>query len=267
MVCNGDVLTELDLTALVRFHDERAAEATISLARVAEPSAFGVVPTGDDGEVEAFVEKPLAGRAPTDWINAGTYVLEPSVLARIPTGASVSIERETFPSLLDRPRQLFAYRSDAYWLDIGTPEKYLEAHADVLAGRLGPASLPGDAAEQSPGVWCQGEVSIATEARVEPPVLLGPGASIGAGAHVTGSVLGAGCTVEHGARVLRSVLFDRARLHPESEAIDAVIGPDAELERGGSASDLTLVGSGAVVAAGARVAGARIHVPDAPAAR
>ena len=103
-MCNGDVLTTLDLGALVAFHDERGAEATIHLTQVDDPSAFGVVPTRDDGEVVAFVEKPPPGTAPTNWINAGTYVLEPSVLERIPPRLTVSIERETFPRMLDEPR-------------------------------------------------------------------------------------------------------------------------------------------------------------------
>ena len=135
VVCNGDVLTTLDLDALVAFHDAHEAEATIYLTQVADPSAFGVVPTRDDGEVVAFVEKPPKGRAPTNWINGGTYVLEPSVLDRIPERLTVSIERETFPRMLDEPSRLYAMASDAYWIDIGTPEKYLQAHTDVFARR------------------------------------------------------------------------------------------------------------------------------------
>ena len=135
IVCNGDVLTTLDLDALVAFHDAHEAEATIYLTQVADPSAFGVVPTRDDGAVVAFVEKPPKGRAPTNWINGGTYVLEPSVLDRIPERLTVSIERETFPRMLDEPSRLHAMPSDAYWIDIGTPEKYLQAHTDVFARR------------------------------------------------------------------------------------------------------------------------------------
>ena len=112
VVCNGDVLTTLDLTEMVRFHDGHGGEATIHLCRVDDPSAFGVVPTRADGEVIAFVEKPPRGKAPSHWINAGTYVLEPSVLQRIPPRLTVSIERETFPRMLDRPGRLFALQSD-----------------------------------------------------------------------------------------------------------------------------------------------------------
>ncbi len=181
MVCNGDVLTTLDLDALVAFHDERNAEATIYLTRVEDPSAFGVVPTRDDGEVVAFVEKPPKGVAPTNWINAGTYVLEPSVLARIPERLTVSIERETFPRMLEERSRLYAMTSDAYWIDIGTPEKYLEAHFDVLRAALGNPPAPG-ARELSKGVWVQGDAMIDADAHIEAPTVLGDGSVVRAGA-------------------------------------------------------------------------------------
>lgn len=227
VVCNGDVLTGLDLGAMIRLHEDRGAAATIHLARVADPSAFGVVPTKEDGEVIAFVEKPPAGRAPSNWINAGTYVLEPAVLASIPTGVDVSIERETFPRMLERPGQLYAFQSDAYWLDIGTPDKYLEAHADVLAGRLGTPPAPG-AREIEPGIWVQGDVAIDPTARLVAPVLLGADSEIGGGARVTASVLGEGAVVKPGAEVTRAVLLPGTRL--DGDAIDVVVGSDAVLE-------------------------------------
>jgi len=260
IVCNGDVLTTLDLTAMLAFHEERGAEATIALTRVDDPSAFGVVPTRDDGEVVAFVEKPPPGQAPTDWINAGTYVLEPSVLARIPRRLTVSIERETFPRMLEQRGLLFATRSDAYWLDIGTPDKYLQAHADVLAGRLGFPPAPG-AIEVRPGIWTQGEVIVPDDAQLVAPVLLGANCRLGPGARVQGSVLGAGCSVGAGSRVVRSVLLDNARLDAHAEAIDSVLGPTSALEAGGSATGHTIIGADAVVAEGARLSGARIHRP------
>jgi mannose-1-phosphate guanylyltransferase len=229
VVCNGDVLTDLDLDALVRFHDERGAEATIALTRVDDPSAFGVVPTRDDGEVVAFVEKPPPGRAPTNWINAGTYVLEPSVLRRIPPRLTVSIERETFPRMLAAPRRLFAQHSDAYWLDIGTPRKYAEAQADVLVGKLGLPPAPG-AREREPGIWVQGEVEVDADARLRAPVLLGDGAQIGSGADVAESVVGPGATVDPGARVLRSVVLAGARVADDDKAVDVVVAPDERLE-------------------------------------
>jgi mannose-1-phosphate guanylyltransferase len=141
LVVNGDVLTDFDVSSLVAFHTERGAEATIYLTPVPDPSAFGVVPTDGAGRVIAFIEKPPPGTAPTNLINAGTYVLEESVLGRIPGGRRVSIERETFPALV-ADRGLFALPSDAYWLDTGTPEMYLQAQLDILNGSRRAARRP-----------------------------------------------------------------------------------------------------------------------------
>ncbi len=206
VVCNGDVLTDLDLGAFVEFHEERGAEATISLARVDDPSAFGVVPTRDDGEVIAFVEKPPREQAPTNWINAGTYVLEPSVLASIPPRLNVSIERETFPRMLERPGRLYAMKAAGYWLDIGTPAKYFEAHLDVLEGKVGLPPSPG-AREQAPGVWLEPGATIDATATLIAPVLIGARASIGAGATIRRSVVGADSSIGAGANVTDSVIF------------------------------------------------------------
>ena len=259
VVCNGDVLTTLDLSEMVRFHDGHGGEATIHLCRVDDPSAFGVVPTRADGEVIAFVEKPPPGRAPSHWINAGTYVVEPSLLDRIPSRLTVSIERETFPRMLDRPGRLYALQSEAYWIDIGTPAKYVEANADVARGALGTPPAPG-AVESAAGVWVQEDVSISSGARVEPPVLLGAGSKVAAGARVADAVLGPGCVVGPGGCVLRSVMLDGARLDADTQVVDAVIGSQAELEHGVAASDHTVIGAAATVAAGSRLSGARVPV-------
>jgi NDP-sugar pyrophosphorylase family protein len=160
---------------------------------------------------------------------------------------------------LDRPGRLFASQSDAYWIDIGTPEKYLEAHADVLAGALGAPPVPG-AVEAAPGVWQQGSVSIAADARVEPPVLLGPGASVASGARVSQAVLGPACSVGKGGSVVRSVMLERACVANEASALDAVIGREATLEPGAVAAGGTIIGASVFVAAGSMLSGARVPV-------
>ena len=161
IVCNGDILTDMDLGELLEFHEFHRADATIALTQVDDPSAFGVVPTREDGQVIAFVEKPPAGQAPTDWINAGTYILEPRVLEMIPERLHVSIEREIFPRLLEQSDgRLFASHSTAYWLDMGTPEQYLQAHHDLLTGHA--RGLVSEAGER---VWADG-ASIHERAKV-----------------------------------------------------------------------------------------------------
>jgi mannose-1-phosphate guanylyltransferase len=231
VVCNGDVLTALDLRGLIAFHDARDAEATIHLVRVSDPSAFGVVPTFPDGEVKAFVEKPPPGQAPTDWINAGTYVLEPSVLDRIPVGMNVSIERETFPRMLDARGCLYALESDVYWLDIGTPDKYLAAHADVLGGALGFPPVAG-AEEVDPGIWLEAGAVVDPSTRLLPPVLVGRDTAVGPGAWVAGTAIGAGCTIGYGARVTGSVLHDGAIVGRAADVADCVLGRGVEIDEG-----------------------------------
>jgi NDP-sugar pyrophosphorylase family protein len=257
VVCNGDILTDLDLGALVDFHDTRGAAGTIHLIRVADPSAFGVVPTTPEGEVLAFVEKPPPGEAPTDWVNGGTYVLEPAVLDTIATGRAVSVERETFPALLETAGSLFAFASDGYWIDIGTPEKYLRAHADVLGGRLHAAPTP-TALEVAPGVWAEPDAVIEPGAHVRGPALLGAGSCVEAGAVFERSTLGAGSVVETHAVVSESVLLHEVTVGAGASVRASIVGGQAVIGGGANVSEETVVGNFARVEAGAALRGARV---------
>jgi mannose-1-phosphate guanylyltransferase len=261
VVCNGDVLTDLDLGAMVRFHDERGAESTISLTQVDDPSAFGVVSTDADGQVIAFVEKPPPGKAPSNWINAGTYVLEPEFLDRIPPRLLVSIERETFPSVLAEPGKLYGFAAGGYWVDIGTPEKYLQANADALHGRLGVPPVAG-AREEGPSIWVQGDVHIDPDAHLVAPVLLGAGTCVEAGAEIDGSVLGFGAIVEAGARVRGSVLHERVRVSRGAAVHESVVGAASVLEADAVLRAQSIVGTGVTVPAGTRLVGARVPAAE-----
>jgi len=216
IVVNGDVLTDLDVTRLVRFHDASGAEATIALHTVEDPSRYGVVVTDVAGQVEAFVEKPTREEAPSNAINAGTYVFEPSVLGRIPVGRRVSVERETFPALVADGR-LYALDGGAYWLDAGTPETYVQANLDLLDD--GASDVHPDA-------------TVAPSAHVERSVV-GPGATIDEDVTLTEAVVLAGATVCAGARVHRSVVGSGAIVREGAELLDlTVIGADVEVEAG-----------------------------------
>ena len=246
IVCNGDVLTTLDCSALVEFHERRGAAATIHLTRVEDPSPFGVVPTAADGEVEAFVEKPRPGHAPTDWINAGTYVLEPSVLAMIPEHENVSIERTTFPHLLEQPGHLYALGTDDYWLDLGTPEKYLEAHADVLAGRLGWPPAPG-VHEHTPGIWIHDDAST-DGAMIAGPALVCADVRAGADVRIARSVVGRGSVLDAGATVEDSVLLEGVHLGAGAQVRGSIVGPFTTVAPG-AVLDGTVVGAEAQIVA------------------
>lgn len=258
VVMNGDVLTDLDVSELVEVHRRRGAEATIALTPVDDPSRYGVVATDPEGRVEAFVEKPPPGQAPTNYVNAGTYVLEPEVLERIAPGRPVSIERETFPRLV-ADGTLFAVPSDAYWLDAGTPEAYLRANADVLALRRGPIPSPG-ATAVSEGVWVLGAPKLSGELR--PPTLVGAGARVEAGSVVEASVVGAGASVGPSALVSHSVLLAGAEVAEGAQVRGSILGHGAVVGRGAQLDPISIIADRASVADGARVDGSRLPLPD-----
>lgn len=254
VVVNGDVLTDLDVSALVSVHRHRRASATIALTPVEDPSRFGVVVTGGDGRVEAFVEKPPPGTAPTNEVNAGTYVFEPEVIDRIPAGRRVSVERETFPALAAEGT-LYAVCSDAYWLDTGTPEAYMQANADLVAGvRPGPPAA--GARELGRGVWAMGEARV--EGLVRAPSLLGEQVVVEAGAEVRASVVGAGSRVEAGAKVDGAVLLPGAVVERDALVKGSIVGRRAVVGRGAVLDPLSVVGDDTVIAAGSRLADARV---------
>ena len=255
LVLNGDVLTDLDVSAMVDDHRTTGATATIALTEVDDPSRYGVVDlvpdwvpgqeldwesagelagepvAGVTGLVRGFVEKPSPDEAPSRWVNAGTYVLEPSILDRIEAGRRVSIEREVFPALVAEG-SLRALCSASYWLDTGTPEAYLTAQSDLIDGtraRMDPVSST---------------AVVATDAEVKRSVLL-PGASVASGARVCDAVLMEGAVVEAGATVRNSVL-----------------GPGARVGERAVVTSLSMIGRAAVVPADAKLNGVRL--PDGP---
>ncbi len=227
IVVNGDVLTDLDISALWEFHNGHGAEGTIALTPVDDPSRYGVVPIDDEGRVVAFVEKPAPGTAPTNWINAGTYVLEPSVLDRIDEGRKVSIERETFPQMVDAGG-LFALQSDAYWIDAGTPETYLRSQLDLIDGT------------RSSETGIDASSTIDASAIVENSVL-GSHVVVGDGAVIRNSVVMNGATIGPGVRVHDSII-----------ATDARIGPDSLVR------EISVIGAGIEVPARSNFSGTRI---------
>ena len=257
VVVNGDVLTDADLSALVDFHRQRGAEATIALTPVDDPSSFGVVPTDDGGRVTAFIEKPPRDEAPTNLINAGSYVFEASVLGRIPDGRRVSVERETFPELV-RAGTLFALGSDAYWLDTGTPDAYLRAHRDLLSGRRPGVPCPGAERDPGigPGVWRVGVVQVAGASVSRS--LFGTGASVAASAVVEDSVIGAGAVVEEGASVTGSVVLPGARIASKATVDGSIIGPGAIVGQRCVIHGISVIGAGAITASGTVIDGERV---------
>lgn len=232
VVVNGDVLTDLDVTALLDFHREHDAEATIALHPVEDPSHFGVVPTAPDGRVIAFVEKPPREEAPTNLINAGTYVFEPRALDRIAKEGRVSVERETFPSLAEAGT-LFAMADDAYWLDTGTPRLYLQANIDVLRGDNTQHEFRG----VIDGAWCAST------------------STVDASAKVSHSVVDRGCVVGADVILEECVLLPGAVVQSGSEIRSSIIGPEAVIGSGSQLGPTCVVGAKEHVAPDSRLFG------------
>ncbi len=254
VVVNGDVLTDLDLTGLVAFHRHAGAQGTIALHPVTDPSAFGVVPTDADGQVTAFVEKPPRDEAPTNQINAGTYVLEPSVLKRIPSSGRVSVERETFPAMV-REGVLFALSDGAYWLDTGTPSAYLDANFDYVNGRRGPEVAPG-LEDRGSGLLAQGTSELDGEILGRSVVF--DGCRVAAGARVERSILGPGSVVESGSVVIDSVLMERCHVAADAKVARSVMGPRSVVGQRADVRPVSVLGADAVVSSGTLVDGERV---------
>ena len=239
VVFNGDVLTEIDLKAVIALHHERRAKATIVLTPVENPSAFGLVETDGRQNIQRFIEKPDPTQITTNRINAGIYVLETSTFDRIPDGVSWSIERKYFPSLIERGETFLAFDYQGYWIDIGTPEKYLQVHHDILAGRFRAAPFLD---RPAPRACVSPDARISPDATIESPCFIGEGVTVEAGARVAPlSVLG------HGARVEADAIVDGAILWP-----GCVVGPGAAVRRAIAGRDCrlganTTVGAGAVL--------------------
>jgi len=254
VVVNGDVLTDQDLTALLAFHRDRGAEATVALTRVDDPSRYGVVAVDEQGRVQAFVEKPPPGTAPSDLINAGAYVLEPSVLDRIPEGRS-SIERLVFPAMV-ADGSLFAMPSPAYWIDVGTPATYLEAQLDLLDGVRGTPPAP-QATDSGDCVWTLGSPVVHGDA--VGPCLIGDAAYVADRARVQRSVVGAGARVERDAVVRDSVLLPGALVRAGAVIERSIVGERAVVGEATRLSDLSVVGGGTTVAEGQQLVGAKLQ--------
>ena len=248
LVVNGDLLTDLDLSAHVAAHQERDAVASLALYPVDDPSSYGLVRRGDDGEVHGFLEKPDPAEIDTDEVNAGAYVLERAVVDLIPPGRAVSIEREIFPRLVGQG--LYGLRLEGYWMDIGTPERYLQASWDILTGAV---ETEASARVDGAGLGVDEHAEVDGAATLEPPVFVESGAHVAAAALGPRVVIGEQCEVGDGARISGSVLHARCRVGAEAVVEDSILGVGAEVGAGAEVRHGSVIGEGARVEPGAVV--------------
>jgi NDP-sugar pyrophosphorylase family protein len=252
VVLNGDILTDADLSGMLRFHEERGSRATIFLTRVEDTSPYGLVELSGDGHVRRFVEKPSPADRTTDTINAGIYVLDAALLDRIPTGRVASMEREFFPGLLADAVPCFGWISDGYWIDIGSPAKYRQAHLDLLAGRVeahvGPARGSGD------GRAIAADAALGARASALAPVVIGAGCRLEDDCRVgPSSVLGPGCVVGQAAAVEGAVLWERVSVGAGAVLRDCIVGADVRVGPHAQIGPGAVLEDGAVVASHARL--------------
>ncbi len=246
-VLNGDVYTDLDMTAMLKAHLANKAAATIALTPVEDVTMYGVVETLRGGKVQRFVEKPRPDEVNTNMINAGTYILEPSVLHNIPPGIPFSFERQLFPSLLSQKQRVFGFPSHGYWIDIGKPEKYLELNYRLLTDpdRGGKPA----AGEGTPGEIIGKASSVHLSAVIEGPVAIGESCTIEADVMIKGpSAIGNGCCIGRGARLDRVILWDNVRIGANAKLENCVVASNCLV------NDNCCVGAGCVVGPGVTVA-------------
>jgi mannose-1-phosphate guanylyltransferase len=235
LIFNGDILTGLDIRALVATHETTGADVSLHLTRVEDPRAYGLVPTDATGRVTAFLEKPQTPEEiVTDQINAGAYVFRRSVIDTIPAGRPVSVERETFPELLATGAHLQGMVDSTYWLDLGTPQAFVRGSADLVLGRAPSPAVPGRCGDR----LVLPTARVAPDAKLTGGTVVGDGARIGEGARITGSTILSGAVVEPGAVITDSLIGTRAHIGERtilSGAVigdGAVVGPDNELREG-----------------------------------
>ncbi|MDO8673379.1 MAG: NDP-sugar synthase [Dehalococcoidia bacterium] len=247
-VFNADIITDLDLTSMLRFHRENCAKVTIALTPVDDPTSYGIVETEAVGRVRRFLEKPGWDEVTTNMINAGTYIIEPEVLKLVPQGVFYMFERGLFPALLQGGESVFGYPSSSYWIDIGTPQRYLAVHHDLLLGKLA-SKFPG--VRHSDGVWAGEGVRIDPTAKVAGPVIFGRGCIVGGNAHITGpTVVGDNCEIGDGATVEESVVWRDTKIGPHATVKGSMLGEGVCVAEGVCLIGGVVIGDGARIGAG-----------------
>jgi NDP-sugar pyrophosphorylase family protein len=243
VVLNGDVLTDVDLPATVARHEAENARATILLTPVPDPAAYGLVETDEAGRVKRFLEKPRPEQITTNNINAGIYVLETRVVEMMPAGVATSIERSFFPALLARGDRVLGPVHRGYWIDIGTPEKYLQVHRDILNRRF---RVPLAGSPRADGFVHEG-AHVSPDALLDGHFYVGPGCVVEGAARLgPDAVLVSDVRVERGACVRDSVLWAGARVAADCEIEGSLVGPGVRL---GASSRIrnAVLGEGSVV--------------------
>jgi mannose-1-phosphate guanylyltransferase / phosphomannomutase len=221
LVFNGDILSSLDLTDMIAFHKRKKADVTISVTSTEDPSSYGLVPVDGKGRITEFLEKPEGDEFVTNQINAGIYIMEPHVLKLVPEGKNYSFERQLFPHLLEKNYRIFGYVFNSYWLDVGTPRKYLMANRDVLYKKI---KFKFSGREVMKDVYAETGSEYSESNFVSGPVVIGSGTKIKKNAKIMPlTVIGNDCTISEGTEIYESVIFNNCKIGKKCRIKKAII--------------------------------------------
>lgn len=247
VVISGDALTDIDITALVRYHREKGAMVTVALKSVSDPLEFGIVITAEDGRIERFLEKPTWGQVFSDTVNTGIYVMEPEVLEHVAAGEQVDWSSDVFPKLLAAGEKLYGFIAEGYWEDVGTHESFLRAQADVLNRQV---EVEIEGFEMSPGVWVGEGADVDRDAVIKGPVYIGDYAKVEAGAELREyTVLGSNAVVRSGAFLHRAVVYDNVFIGPQTNLRGCILGKNTDVMRGARIEEGAVIGDECVIEA------------------
>jgi len=251
LVFNGDILTDMDLSKLIKFHKKNGATATLTLTKVDDPTTYGLVITGKNGMIERFIEKPSWERVTANTINAGIYVIDPKVFKSVPAGVTYSFERELFPGLLKAGNPVFGYESDSYWMDIGNPSKYMQAHRAILEGEV-KVAIPGREVEK--GVWMGEKTKRGEGSKIFGPAIVGERCELGNESKLDGfSVLGDGVVLGDRSIVANSVIWDNVEIGEDVSLRNCVIGRGCRIGAGSDLSGGVVLSDGTVINKGSKL--------------
>ncbi|MDD5659278.1 MAG: NDP-sugar synthase [Actinomycetota bacterium] len=257
MVFNGDVLSDIDLNDMIRYHKDKKSDITIALTPVEDPTSYGLVPLDKDGRVEKFLEKPSWDEITTNLINAGTYIIERKLLDLVPEGENYSFERGLFPNALEIGYSIYGYVSNAYWLDLGTPEKYIQAHQDILNGKI-KFDFPGE--ELFKNIYLGKFSKFSKESLKSGPIVVGENCVIEEGAVINPlTVIGSNCRICKGSHISRSIIFDGCQIEEGCIIKDSIlsynvkIGRKVVIDNNSVIGDNTLIDDGNILKNGIKI--------------
>jgi len=251
VIFNGDILTDLNITKLVSFHREKKARVTLTLTEVEDPTPFGLILTDKEGRVKKFIEKPSWDMVTAKTINAGTYVVDPKIFKDVPKGQVYSFERQLYPSLLERGERIFGYLSQAYWIDIGNPSKYKEAHQAILRGEVA-VKIYGDRINQR--IWLGKDTHPDESVRLIGPAIIGEKVVLSKHAEIKDCVvIGDQVVVGEHCRLDRCIIWKGCSIGKNACLTDCIIGRDCVIEDNVVIEHGVVLADGSVVKSGSRI--------------